>query len=100
MNEQAEESKHHGKHVEIHVQDIKEVERVTFPDSITATLAQVWDKAYVELKVARRPKDILQTEGRNPKSLMSYLGLTLEQARDQGIIADYRFSIASETGGA
>ena len=100
MNEQAEESKHHGKHVEIHVQDIKEVERVTFPDSITATLAQVWDKAYVELKVARRPKDILQTEGHNPKSLMSYLGLTLEQARDQGIIADYRFSIASETGGA
>ena len=100
MNEQAEESKQHGKHVEIHVQDIKEAERVTFPGSITATLMQVWDKAYVELKVARRPKDIFQTEGHNPKSLMSYLELTLEQARDQGIINDYRFSIASETGGA
>jgi len=48
MNEQAEESKQHGKHVEIHVQDIKEAERVTFPGSITATLMQVWDKAYVE----------------------------------------------------
>jgi len=100
MNEQAEEAKQHGKHVEIHVQDIKEAERVTFPDSITATLRQVWDKAYVELKVERRPKDIFQTQGHSPKSLMSHLGLTLEQARDQGVINDYRFSIASETGGA
>ncbi|HJU08323.1 MAG TPA: hypothetical protein VJ727_07580 [Rhodanobacteraceae bacterium] len=100
MNEQAEESKRHPKHVEVHVQDIKEAEKVTFSESITATLAQVWDKSYVELKIARRAKDVFQTAGHHPKSLMGDLGLTLEQARDQGVITDYRFSIASETGGA
>jgi len=41
----------------------------------------VWDKSYIELKIAREPKDVFQTEVKHPKSLMNYLGLTLEEAR-------------------
>lgn len=86
--------------VTVHVVHVNEVEHATFKEKRTATLQQVWDKSYDELKISRNPKDIFQTAGEHPKSLMSYLNLTLEQARKDKIINDYRFGIASETGGA
>ena len=79
---------------------VNEVEKASFKERLTATLQQVWDKAYVDLKIQRKPKDVFQTAGEHPKSLMSYLGLTLKQAREQKVIEDFRFGIASETGGA
>lgn len=94
----ADEQKHHE--IEVHVVHVNEVEKASFKESLDATLQQVWDKSYVELKIARQPKDIFQTGGEHPKSLMSYLQLTLAQARDRKIITDFHFGIASETGGA
>jgi hypothetical protein len=86
--------------VEVHVIHVNEVEKASFKEKLTATLQQVWDKSYIELEIPRQPKDVFQTAGEKPKSLMSFLGLTLEEARKQGVIHDFRFGIASETGGA
>jgi exonuclease VII small subunit len=86
--------------VTVNVIHVNEVEKASFPEKLTATLRQVWDKSYVELKIARKPKDVFQTAGEHPKSLMSHLDLTLEQAREKHVIEDFCFGIASETGGA
>ncbi len=86
--------------VTVHVVHVNEVEKTSFEEKLTATLQQVWDKAYVELKIPHKPKDVFQTAGEQPKSLMSHLGLTLEQAHKQRVIEDFCFGIASETGGA
>jgi hypothetical protein len=86
--------------VEVHVIHVNEVEKASFRERLSSTLQQVWDKSYTELKIPREPKDVFQTAGEHPKSLMSYLGLTLEEARRQKVIEDFRFGIASETGGA
>jgi hypothetical protein len=86
--------------VTVHVIHVNEVEKASFKEKLTATLQQVWDKSYVELKIARKPKDVFQTAGEHPKSLMNYLGLTLEQARERRVIEDFCFGIVSETGGA
>lgn len=86
--------------VEVHVVHVNEVEKATFKEKITATLQQVWDRSYDELKIARQPKDVFQTGGDHPKSLMSLLGLTLEEAKERKVIENYHFGIASETGGA
>jgi hypothetical protein len=95
-----EEAEHKHKDVEVHVMHVNEVEKASFKEPISATLRQVWDKSYIELKIARKPKDIFQTGGPKPKPLMSFLELSLEQARDQKVIDDFHFGIASETGGA
>jgi hypothetical protein len=84
----------------LHVVHVNEVEKASFKEMLSEMLQQVWDKSYVELKIPRKPKDVFQTGGKHPKSLMSYLGLTLEQARHQKVIEDFCFGIASETGGA
>lgn len=86
--------------VTVHVVHVNEVEHASFKEKRTATLQQVWDKSYHELEIPRSPKDIFQTGGEHPKSLMNYLNLTLQQAREDKIIDDYRFGIVSETGGA
>ncbi len=86
--------------VEVHVTHVNEVEKASFREKLSSTLQQVWDKSYIELKIAREPKDVFQTGGEHPKSLMNYLGLTLEEARRQKVIENFRFGIASETGGA
>ena len=86
--------------VTVHVIHVNEVEKASFPERLTATLQQVWEKSYVELKIPPKPKDVFQTADKNPKSLMSFLSLTLEQAHQQKVIEDYCFGIASETGGA
>jgi len=79
---------------------VNELEKTTFKVKIHATLQQVWDKSYKELKLERKPKDVFQTASAQPKSLMEHLQLTLEQARDRKVIENFHFGIASETGGA
>jgi hypothetical protein len=86
--------------VMVHVIHVNEVEKASFKEKLTATLQQVWDKSYEKLEIPRKPKDVFQTGGEHPKSLMSHLDLTLEQARHENIIEDFCFGIASETGGA
>jgi hypothetical protein len=86
--------------VEVHVVHVNEVEKASFKERISATLNEVWDKSYVELKIPRKPKDVFQTGGEHPKSLMNHLGLSLKQAEEQKVIENYHFGIASETGGA
>jgi galactitol-specific phosphotransferase system IIB component len=98
--EEIKHAEHERNFVTVHVIHVNEVEKASFKEKLAATLQQVWDKSYVELKIPRKPKDVFQTAGKQPKSLMSYLGLTLEQARQQKIIEDFCFGIASETGGA
>jgi uncharacterized protein YPO0396 len=98
--EEVKEAEHERDRVEVHVVHVNEVEKASFKERIEATLQKVWDKSYEELKIARQPKDVFQTGGDHPKSLMSHLGLTLDQAREKKVIADFRFGIASETGGA
>lgn len=90
----------HEKKVTIHITHVPEVENRKFREVVTETLQQCWDQCYVELDIARDPKDIFQTDGAHPKSLMSYLGITLEAAHDQKIIKNYHFAIVKETGGA
>jgi hypothetical protein len=86
--------------VTVHVVHVNEVEHTSFEERRTATLQHVWDESYHKLEISRNPKDVFQTAGEHPVSLMSHLGLTLEQAFREKVIENYRFGIASETGGA
>lgn len=86
--------------VKVHVVHVNEAEKATFEEYLDKKLNQVWDKSYSELKIERKPKDVFQTGGAHPKSLMNDLALTLRQAHHQHVIQDYHFGIASETGGA
>lgn len=92
--------KHRCEKVEVHVTYINDVETVKFEVSLHATLQAVWDESYVKLEVTKHPKDIFQTAGSHPSSLMGHLAMTLAQAREQGVIKDLHFEIVSETGGA
>lgn len=87
--------------ITVHVVHVDEVEKAHFKELIHKTLNQVWTKSYDELHIAREADDIFQTaDTKPPKSLMSHLGLTLKQAKEQNVIEDYRFGIVSKTGGA
>ena len=86
--------------VEVHVVHVNELEKAAFKEKVKTTLQQVWDKSYMELRLERKPKDLFQTAGAQPKPLTGYLQLTLEQAREQKVIGNFHFGIASETGGA
>lgn len=94
------EAEHERGRVEVHVTHVNEVEHASFKERRSATLGELWDRSYKELEIARKPKDIFQTGGDAPKSLMTHLNLTLEQAHEKKVITDYCFGIASETGGA
>jgi hypothetical protein len=83
----------------VHVVDLNTNREVSFRAPWTATLAQVWDKAYAELKETRRDRDTLECE-HNGQSLMERLNLTLEQVRAQGICPDLHLQIRGGTGGA
>ena len=98
--EEIEEVEAERTHVTVHVVHVNEVEKAHFREKLTATLQQVWDTSYLKLEIPRKPKDVFQTGGEHPKSLMTHLGLTLEEARQQKVIEDFHFGIASETGGA
>lgn len=90
-----------GSHtIKVHVLHVNETERASFRMAKTSTLREVWAQAYIELKVDRREKDIFQTGGHSPVSLMGHLDLTLKQAHEQKLVDDYKFSIVCETGGA
>jgi hypothetical protein len=91
---------HNDHKVTVHVVHINETEKVKFEEPVSATLQRVWDDAYLELKIERKPKDIFQTGGEKPVSLMSHLNLTLKQAHDDKVISNYHFGIVHETGGA
>jgi phenylalanyl-tRNA synthetase alpha subunit len=86
--------------VEVHVVHVNELEKAAFKEKLKATLEQVWDKSYKELKLAPKPKDVFQTAGAQPKPLTGYLQFTLEQAREKKVIESFHFGIASATGGA
>ena len=86
--------------VTVHVIHVNEVQKASFHESAHKTLNGVWDKSYKELDIPRNPEDIFQTQGKEPKSLMPHLGLTLKQAHKEKVIEDYRFGIVSKTGGA
>jgi hypothetical protein len=86
--------------VTVHVIHVDEVEKASFKESVRKTLNEVWAKSYDELHITREPDDIFQTDSKPPKSLMSYLGLTLKQAREEHVIDNYHFGIVSKTGGA
>lgn len=86
--------------VEVHVTHINDLESVNFKEPLDATLQAIWDEAYNELKITKKPKDTFQTDGDPPVSLMNHLGLTLTQARKRGVITNFKFEIVSETGGA
>jgi chromosome segregation ATPase len=86
--------------VEVHVVHVNEVEKTSFKANVSATLQKVWDKAYRKLEIPHAPKDVFQTGGEHPKSLMTHLALSLKEAKDQGVIENHHFGIASETGGA
>lgn len=93
-------SDHRHDTVEVRVTHVNEVESAIFKVSRHTTLQAVWDQAYLELKIAKQDKDTFQTAGDKPKSLTSYLAVTLEQAKEQGVITNYHFEIVAETGGA
>lgn len=92
--------RHERDKAEVHVMHVNEVETAKFKASLHATLQAVWDESYVELKLPKQPKDIFQTAGNHPASLMSHLAMTLGQAHEQGVIKNFHFEIVSETGGA
>lgn len=92
--------KGHHDDVLVHVTHVNDLESVKFKTSIRSTLRAVLDQAYQELHVEPQAKDIFQTDSERPVSLMSHLNLSLEEARDRGVIKDFKFQIVSETGGA
>jgi hypothetical protein len=98
--EDIKEAEHDDREIVVHVVHVNEAEKASFKENVERTLQVVWDRSYTELKIAREPKDVFQTGGDHPKSLMNHLGLTLDAAREQKVITDFRFGIASETGGA
>jgi hypothetical protein len=93
-------AEHDRREVVVHVVHVNEAEKASFKEELERRLQAVWDRSYTELEIPREPKDVFQTGGDHPKSLMTHLGLTLEEAREQKVITDFRFGIASETGGA
>lgn len=87
--------------VNVHVKHLGEHEKVTFKVSVGATLQQIWDEAYVELKIAKQDRDVLQAPHKkeNPTDLTPFLSLTLNDAQDQEV-CENDFEIAAGTGGA
>lgn len=98
--ESVERDDHHDHEVKVHVVHVNEVEKTSFKEPETASLQAVWDDAYDKLEIPKKPKDVFQTGGEHPKSLMSHLGLSLKKAKHDGVITNFHFGIVSETGGA
>ena len=64
----------------------------------TATLREVFDKAYDVLGEKPAPGDQFSCKG--GKDLTPYLNLTLEEAHRQGICPNRHYQIVGQTGGA
>jgi len=71
---------------------------VSFHSSWGTTLRDIWAKAYVELKEAKRDND--RFECQTGQSLMNSLDKTLEQLRAEHTCQNRKYQIRSETGGA
>ena len=80
-------------HVTVHVVHVNEVEKAHFKEKLTATLQQVWDTSYVKLEIPRKPKDVFQTGGEHPKSLMASFWAVDRRtaARQQKVIEDFHW---------
>jgi hypothetical protein len=86
--------------INVHVTHLGEHEKENFKVELHATLQQIWDRAYQELKIEKAGRDVFQAPGKpNPIDLMPYLGLTLEEAQRQELCKK-DFEIAAGTGGA
>ncbi|WOS66964.1 MULTISPECIES: multiubiquitin domain-containing protein [Sinorhizobium] len=84
----------------VHVKHLGELETATFKVAETATLQHIWDRAYIELEVAREPRDVFQAEvNMQPVSLMEHLELSLVEAQRREL-CKRKFEIAARTGGA
>ncbi|UWU20944.1 multiubiquitin domain-containing protein [Rhizobium sp. CB3060] len=84
----------------VHVKHLGELETATFKVAETATLQHIWDRAYIELEVARDPRDVFQAEvNKQPVSLMEHLELSLVEAQRREL-CKRKFEIAARTGGA
>jgi hypothetical protein len=82
----------------VHVENLKTNDEVNFNMPWTATLADVWAKAYELLHEARAEGDQIQcVDGSN---LAAYLSKTLEQMRDDKVCPGRKFQIRGPTGGA
>jgi len=86
-----------GPRVEVlYVNSLKEV---AFHAEWNDTFAEVWERAYRELKEKRKEGDKFQCRD-GSVDLTPHLQLTLRQARERGICAKRHFQIAGPTGGA
>ncbi len=85
----------------VHVKHLGEHEKVTFKVALSKTLQQIWDQAYVELKIAKQERDVFQAPQKkgNPTDLTPYLSLRLDEAQRRKLCED-DFEIAAGTGGA
>jgi len=83
---------------ELHVKSLVTGEKAEFKIPSDATLQAAWDESYLELKEARRDGDTFRCA--DGSDLMSQLGLTLRQLREDGICLGERFEIRGRSGGA
>lgn len=93
----------HEPTVEVQVKSLVTGERSTFKMPLTATLDQAWEEAYTKLKETKREGDTFQCAAPDEgKSLMSDLGVTLEQAREQRLCGSEacHYEIKGPSGGA
>jgi hypothetical protein len=86
----------HGPEVE--VVDLKTNAEVRFRALWSDTLKSLWDRAYSELKEARRDGDTLECQ--DGTVLTQYLTNTLEELRDKKICHGRKLQIKGPTGGA
>jgi len=93
--------KHNAHDVTVHVKHLGEHEKENFKVPPAWTLQQIWDQAYLELKVAKQDRDLFQAPQKkdNPVDLTPHLSLTLAAAQTAGL-CDVEFEIAAGTGGA
>lgn len=83
---------------EIVVENLKTNDDAKFHMPWSATVAEVWARAYDELKEARGEGDQFQcADGTN---LASHLSKTLEQLRQEQLCSARKFQIRGPTGGA
>ncbi len=83
---------------EVHVKSLVTGEKASFKMPLDATVQATWDESYVELKEARRDGDTFRCA--DGTDLMSLLGLTMRQSREQGVCVDEHFEIRGRSGGA
>lgn len=88
------------KEQKVDIKHLGELETASFKIAETASLQEVWDRAYAELEIARDPRDVFQADLMGePIDLMDHLQLSLKAAQEQNL-CKRKFEIAARTGGA